>query len=105
MKRNLILKIRSQKGIILKEMKDNPGKWFLISHFCGKHDHCFVGYKASARMSELQTEGLLVSRWSGQKTALGGRLKEYRLANNVQIKTDPERMQYFIKKPFQFSLF
>lgn len=86
MNEKLQFKIRSQYGLILKEMENNPGRWFTVGHFCGRFDHCYVGYKASARLCELQKQGLVISRWSDKTTALGGKLKEYRLSPNYQVR-------------------
>jgi hypothetical protein len=72
--------IRTQKGLILNAMFDNPSRWFLAGDFCGGDKRLpFVGYKAPTRMSEMQKDGYLISRWANKKTALGGRLKEYKV--------------------------
>jgi len=91
-------KIRSQKGLILNEMRLNPNEWYTVAHFCGLLQHCFVGYKASSRIGELQKEGFLISRWSGQRTALGGRLKEYKLSPNYAAEFFVDII-FLVKKP------
>mgnify|MGYP007083469130 CR=1 FL=1 len=41
-----------QHDIILRELRANPGKWYYPPDFM-QNNHCFVGYEASARLSEL----------------------------------------------------
>lgn len=93
MNEQMLFKIRSQCGIILKEMQNYPKQWFTVGHFCGKPEHCFVGYKASARLCELQKAGVLTSRWSEKKTVLGGKVKEYHLAKNHYVEFQNEKLQ------------
>lgn len=45
----------SQRKIILKVLQENKGKWFLPQYFMNGRKN-FVGYEASARMSELAKE-------------------------------------------------
>ena len=92
MNEKLQYKIRSQYGLILKELGLNPGKYFTIGYFCGAQEHCFVGYKASARIAELQKIGLLISRWSDRRTSLGTKVKEYRLAPRFTIEFDGDKI-------------
>lgn len=90
-------KIRTQKGLILKEMALEPRRWFLISHFCGIAEHCFVGYKAPTRIAELQQEGYLISRWSDLETSLGNKLKEYRLSPNYKAEFEDDKICLYEK--------
>ena len=62
-----------------------------------------MGYKASARICELQKKGHLRSRWSGQKTAMGGKLKEYRF-NSVEraARVDSDTIEIIIKPDLPF---
>jgi hypothetical protein len=81
MQKELTFKIQSQKGLILKTMLNQKNRWFLAGDFCNDHSGCpFIGYKAPTRIAELQKEGLIVSRWSKKTTALGTKLKEYKLS-------------------------
>lgn len=76
----LYFKIKTQNGLIIRTMKQNPNTWFLAGDFCGGNSDCpFIGYKAPTRIIEMQKEGLIVSRWSDRKTALDKQMKEYKL--------------------------
>ena len=98
-------KIRTQNGLILDTMMKEPSRWFLASEFCGGSKDCpFIGYKAPTRIAEMQCVGILISRWSSRTTALGDKLKEYRINhsfykfNNYNnfvtiVKVDREQMQ------------
>lgn len=44
-----------QRETILEVLKANPGRWFLPQYFMQNPDH-FVGYEASARLSEIAKE-------------------------------------------------
>ncbi len=73
-------KINTQKGLILEKMADEPKRWFLAGEFCGGSKDCpFIGYKAHSRIVEMRHDGLLINRWSDKRTALGSKLKEYRI--------------------------
>jgi|GEM_PF-6169931 len=98
-------KIRTQKGLILETMMREKNRWFLASEFCGGAQDCpFIGYKAPTRIAEMQCVGILISRWSSRTTALGDKLKEYKINdtffkfNNYNnfvtiVKVDREQMQ------------
>jgi hypothetical protein len=67
-------------------MISQPDRWFLAADFCGRdYQLPFVGYKAPTRISEMQKKGILVSRWSSMVTALGSRLKEYKISNDFEV--------------------
>lgn len=84
MREEATFKINSQKGRILQKMLEDRRRWFLAADFCGRKKDCpFVGYKAPTRMCEMQVEGLLISRWANIKTALGKKLKEYKIRPNT----------------------
>ena len=84
-------KIFTQRGLILDRMSHSKIDWFFISDFCGGDSSCpYIGYKAAARIGELQKEGILTSRWSDRKTAFGKRLKKYKIRDNVEITSDGE---------------
>lgn len=98
----LKFKIRSQYGFIIRHMDENKGKWFTVGDFCGGSKYVpFVGYKASSRLAELQKKGLLLSRWSNQKTVLGGRIKEYMLMSHVGVLEKDGKMK-IIQAPLPF---
>ena len=98
------IKLHTQRGLILAHMVKNPYKWFLVGDFCGGKPSCpYVGYKASARISELQKAGHIRSRWSGFKTAMGGKLKEYRF-NSVEraARVDSDTIEVIVKPDLPF---
>lgn len=83
---NLSFKIRTQKGLILNSMLNNPDRWFLCADFCGRDASLpFVGYKAPTRIAEMQKDGILESRWSEITTELGTKLKEYRVKEKHEV--------------------
>ena len=76
MNKSLSFKVRSQKGIILKHMRENPNTWYLSSEFCGGNPQCpYIGYEAPTRICELAKLGVLISQWSNRES----RRKEYKL--------------------------
>lgn len=99
---NLQVKIKSQNGVILKELSENPLSWFTIGYFCGTSLDHFIGYKAAARMGELQKKGFLISRWSKNKTVLGARVKEYRFNPEYYAKVD-DNFITVKEKPLQLN--
>lgn len=85
-----MIKKRTQKGLILATMWDAKttdfNDWFHVSDFCGGSTNCpFIGYKAAARIGEMQKKGWLVSIWSENKTELGKRLKKYRVSDSIEV--------------------
>lgn len=97
------VKIQTQNGLILSAMFRQPRRWFLGGDFCGGDVNLpFLGYKAPTRLSEMQKEGFVESRWSNKKTALGGKLKEYRLSlDRFKVKIDPVKSEVVLQKKFK----
>ena len=66
-----------QYEIILNAMLENPTKWFTAKDF--QQDPYFVGYEATARMSELKTRyiGLFDEKKIGRFRALSLNIEVY----------------------------
>lgn len=109
MNKELTFKIQTQKGLILQTMVRSPRRWFLAGDFCNDYSGCpFIGYKAPTRIAELQKEGLIVSKWSKKTTALGTKLKEYKISSEYLacLKVFEDKISFKNKdKDSQLNLF
>lgn len=57
----------TQHDKIIKIMESNPSRWWKASDFMQSHlQDLFVGYEATARLSELAKKGLIESRRNGK---------------------------------------
>jgi len=88
----------TQQDIIMKKLKDNPGQWFTAKDFQDMNTDHFVGWEASARMSELAkaNPGIIESKSVGK-------FKARRYIEPIQAKPEPERTKQVADQPAMFD--
>jgi len=78
----------TQQEKIMKIMEREPKRWFLAKDFMQPHlGELFVGYEASARLSELTSKGMVDTKRIGRFRA-------------VKYRSEPKEIEPKYKAPF-----